>query len=175
MSIFNAITTVLCFLPLVISVISFTDNELVYTQGGVIFIMSMFCIFLIPSAISNAQLLSVPFALLKQICHSEYFGFYVGLLNCAIIVAQIISYLLSLLFEDLHEEIDTVNHQPNIDYHYSESFDDPYDQFGNCIISFASLCIVFYFVTSILSVFIRRVYKYQKQSEYSNDFGDSED
>ena len=162
MSICNALTTLMCFLPLIISIITFESDTLQLDRGGLTFIICIFCIFLIPSAISSAQLLSVPFALLKQISPTEYFGFYVGFLNCAIIVAQLASYITSLfMLNNLHDD---------------RISGDPYESNGSMIILLAGLSIGFYLLTCILSVFIKRVYSSQNRSEYTEQMlNDSEE
>ena len=123
-------------------------------RGAIIGVIIMQVIMIIPNAVSSAQLLSVPFAVLKNIVDSTHFGLFVGLFNSAIIVAQIITYGITyFLFHKMYEPSD------------NSGADLYYDNSVSIIIS-SIIPVVFYFISSFVSIKIKKAYK--QRIEYSH-------
>lgn len=167
MSISNAVSSCISMLPMTCVLICFFGNgtDLRYQTDSLslTLMMSLMVIFCIPAAFSAAQLLSVPFALLKHIVPSDHFGFFVGIYNVGIIFAQSLMYLLSYLF------FNHVYAYDNAHLTYND-FDD------NRVytVIYACIPIVMYAVTALLSVTVRKIYKFNIDESALDNFNSSE-
>ncbi|EKE37979.1 hypothetical protein ENUP19_0274G0070 [Entamoeba nuttalli] len=150
MSISNAITSLISFLPLTLSSICFYSSiriELL-NSSNLLLMMSLSCIFIIPVAFSSAQLLSIPFALLKNIVPSSHFGLFVGIFNCGIIFSQQLLYGLNYaFFESYYSSQHTITM-------------NDFFKHKDLIPIFCCISILLYLITSIAAYFIRWVYNY---------------
>ena len=122
-------------------------------RAAIIGIIICQVIMIVPNAISSAQLLSVPFAVLKNIVDNIHFGLYVGLFNSAIIVAQIIAYLTTYyLFKNV--EIKDNHPEESLSNSYRITISEP-----TCVIISSIIPVIFYFISSFASVKIKKAYK----------------
>ncbi|ELP84209.1 hypothetical protein EIN_064240 [Entamoeba invadens IP1] len=153
MFITNGISSVTMTLPFVISlVISFFYEEInkeLFVNMSMIFLT----VFVVPVGLNVAQLLSVPFALLKNLVSGEFFGISVGLYNAAIILSKFVVYVVTyFLFKN---------------YEGSKGNEDLE---GNYYIMIAtSLTIILYLITAVASYFFKIVYKYKEPKSIEQD------
>ena len=153
----NLVNAVMYLIPmfLVIWYVGFDgapEQESSY-RAAIIGIIICQVIMIVPNAISSAQLLSVPFAVLKNIVDNIHFGLYVGLFNSAIIVAQIIAYLTTyFLFKNV--EIKDNHPEESLSNSYRITISEP-----TCVIISSIIPVIFYFISSFASVKIKKAYK----------------
>ena len=121
-----------------------------FDGDDLVWYMIAFIFYIIPIACSSAQLLSVPYALLKNIVESDKFGFYVGVMNSAVITAQSVMYIvLYFLYEKSYDSVDT-------------------NDINAEVITSHTLSIVLYFIACVLCLFTKKIQEHHMEENQYN-------